>query len=270
MNENQYLPEPARLSVLVAILLLTFALERVLNMPQETLSLPLFGFVWTIPVGLGTILSSLAAILTAIGTDWLLRSHPNFELGKARGHWLLPILSVLTLGAFLNSLTETYMWWLAFGIGALLIALVLTAEFIALEPTDARYPIAVAGLTVLAFALFLILTVSVRASGWRLFLVAPFLFTAGFLVSLRTLHLRLGERWETPWAIGIGLVTLHLGAALHYWPLTPLQYGLALLAPVYALTILSVSLADGLPFRVAIVEPAIMGAVLASLLLWFR
>lgn len=267
---NRHLPDPSRLSVVVVILLLVFALERILNAPRESFSLPLFGLLWTIPIGLGVMLSFLAAILTVFGMDWLLRAHPRLGNEKKREHLLLPMLSVLTLGVFLNSLEENRLWWIAFGVGAILLTLVLTAEFIAVDHTDERYPLAVSGLTILAFALFLILTVSVRASASRLFLVAPFLFLAGFLVSLRTLRLRVGERWELPWALGIGLVTLQFGAALHYWPLTPLQYGLTLLAPIYALTILSVSLVDRLPFRQAILEPTVMLILLSSLLFWFR
>jgi hypothetical protein len=69
---------------------------------------------------------------------------------------------------------------------------------------------------------------------------------------------------------GIGLVAAQLAAALHYLPLTPVQFGLALLAPLYALTILAVSLAEGTPFRRAFVEPVIMFALFLGLGLWFR
>jgi hypothetical protein len=84
------------------------------------------------------------------------------------------------------------------------------------------------------------------------------------------LHLRLNERWEPAWAVGIGLVGMQFGAALHYWPLTPVRYGLALLAPVYALTLLAASLADGVSFRRAVTEPGVMLALLWGLLIWFR
>jgi hypothetical protein len=61
-----------------------------------------------------------------------------------------------------------------------------------------------------------------------------------------------------------------LGAALHYMPLTPVRFGLALLGLAYALTILAVSLAEGNPFRRAFVEPTIMLVLLWGLMIWFR
>ena len=81
---------------------------------------------------------------------------------------------------------------------------------------------------------------------------------AAGLASLRTLHLRLGERWDYPWAFGIGLVTAQIAAGVHYWPLTSLQFGLAVLAPMYALTALASGLSEDVPWRSALTEPGII------------
>jgi hypothetical protein len=53
-------------------------------------------------------------------------------------------------------------------------------------------------------------------------------------------------------------------------PLSPIRFGLALIGPLYALTALAVSLADGQPFRQAIVEPAVMLTLLCGLMIWFH
>lgn len=269
MVEHRYLPEPSRVSVLTALILIAFALARFLPVPQGNISIPLFGLLLTIPISLDTAIALVSAAMTAAGVDWLLRTHPSLEKGETREHWLLPTLTVFALSITLNTLPGE-VWWVGFGLAALLLVAVFLAEYVAVEHTDLRYPVATAVLTALAFAIFLILAVSLKASGGRLFLVAPALFLGCFLAALRTLHLRLGERWELAWAVGIGLVGVQLGAALHYWPLTPVRYGLALLAPVYSLTILAVYLADGISFRRAAAEPGVMLALLWGLLLWFR
>ena len=270
MTEKHYLPDPTRVSILTAIVLLAFALTRLVSAPPLQLTIPLAGVYVTLSFNLNTMIVLLAAGLTAAGMDWLLRTHPSLEKGETREHWLLPTLTVLVIGVALYTLPQTMIWWLRFGLGAAILLLVFFAEFVAVDPIDSRYPFATAVLTVLAFIIFLILAVALKATNVRLFLLAPALFVGGGLVALRTLHLRLNERWELTWAIGIGLVTIQLGAALYYMPLTPVRFGLGLLGPLYALTSLAVSLAEGIPPRQAILEPAVMLVLLCGLMIWFR
>ncbi len=270
MMERRYLPDPARVSILTATVLLAFALTRMIAAPHVDLHLPIGKFNLNFSFNLITLMVILAAGLTAAGMDWLLQTHPSLEAGETREHWLLPTLTVFVIGIALYSLPKTVVWWLGFGLCAAILLVVFFAEYVAVDPTDLRYPIATTILTGFAFIIFLILAVGLKASNSRLVLVAPALFVGGGLAALRTLHLRLNERWEVAWAFGIAVVVTQLGAALHYLPLTPVRYGLALLGPVYALTILSVSLAEGNPFRRAFVEPAVMLAILLGLMIWFR
>jgi hypothetical protein len=271
MTENRSLPEPSRLSVLTAAILLAFALTRVLQSPQLfTLPISLGNFNLTLRFNLNAVIILLAAGVTATGMDWLLRTHPALKKGESREHWLLPTLTVLVTGIALYTLPNTPVWWIGFSVGAVLFLAVSLSEYVAVDPNDRRYPLATAFLNVLAFVIFLILGAALKAADARLVLVVPALFLAGALTALRTLHLRLNGRWEVTWAAGIGLVAAQLAAALHYLPLTPVQFGLALLAPLYALTILAVSLAEGTPFRRAFVEPVIMLALFLGLGLWFR
>jgi hypothetical protein len=272
MTEHRSLPDPTRVSVLTAAVLLAFALTRVLNVP------PLFSMViplWnrlklTLSFNLNTVIVLLAAGVTATGMDWLLRTHPALEKGETREHWLLPTLTVLVTGIALYSLPNTPIWWLGFGLAAAIFLVVALAEFVVVDPNDTRYTLATAILTVIAFVIFLILAVALKAVNARLVLVIPALFLTGGLAALRTLHLHLNERWEYAWAVGIGLVAAQLGAALHYLPLTPVHFGLALLAPLYALTVLAVSLAEGYPFRRAFLEPTAMLIFFWGLAIWFR
>jgi len=270
MTERAYLPESTRVSVLMAAVLLAFAMTRIISAPHIDVSIPLVKIVVAFSINLNLVIVLLSAGLTATGVNWLLGTHPSLEKGETREHWLLPTLTVLVIGIALNTLPKTPVWWMGFGLGAGLLLMVFLAEYVVVDPTDARYPLATAILTVLAFVIFLILATAIKATNARLIMVVPALFLAGGLAALRTLHLRLNKRWEVTWAIGIGLVAVQLGAALHYLPLTPVRFGLALLAPVYALTVLGVNLLEGTPFRRALVEPAVMLAVFWGLAIWFH
>jgi hypothetical protein len=220
------------------------------------ISLP--GFYFAYPLTLSAVLTILATALTATGMDWLTREHP--ALGKKSNieHLMLPTLTTFVVGAPLALLSNGSAWWVGFAMSAVLLAGVFLAEYIAIDASAPPYAIARAGLSALAYALFLILTTSLRFSGARMFLLVPVIFIVAALISLRILHLDGTDRWDFPWAIGIGIVCVQIGAGLHYWQLTPIQFGLALTGPLYALTMLSAGLAENIPWRRAAVGPAII------------
>jgi hypothetical protein len=257
VNETRYLPDINQIGMLTAAVLLAFALAHLIQTPEFTLELQLPGFYFSYPISLNTLMVVMAAGLTATGMDWLLRSHPSLGKAPTIEYWVLPTLATFIIGIPLTILPPGNTWWIGFAVSGLLLVLVFQAEYIVVEPSAPQYAIATAGLTALSFAIYLILTTALRFSGARLFLVAPALFFAAGLVSLRTLHLRSGQRWEFNWALGIALVCTQLGAGLHYWPVSPVQFGLALLGPLYALSNLTINLLDGIPLRRALTEPLI-------------
>ena len=241
-EKRSYLPSADRVGVLIASVLLTYALTRIIQSPRFTLTVTLPGFYFAYPLTLGTAMTVLAAALGATGMDWLTRSHPSLGKRSNIEHLLLPTLTTLLIGVPLGILPDGAVWWIGFASGAFLLVGVFLAEYITIDPAAPNYAPARAGLTALAFALFLILTTALRFSGIRMFLLVPVLFLTAGLISLRILHLDGTDRWDFPWAAGIGIVCAQIGAGLHYWPLTPIQFGLALIGPLYALTILSANL----------------------------
>ncbi len=55
----------------------------------------------------------------------------------------------------------------------------------------------------------------------------------------------------------VALVCTQLAAALHYLPISPISFGLALIAPAYAITSLTARLAEGETVKKAFREPAL-------------
>jgi len=136
MPEKRYLPDPTRVSILTAAVLLAFALTRLVSTPSYNLNIPLKGLFVSLSFNLNTLIVLLAAGLTAAGVDWLLRTHPSLEKGETREHWLLPTLTVLVIGVSLYTLPPTAIWWLGFGLGAAILLVVFFAEFIAVDSND--------------------------------------------------------------------------------------------------------------------------------------
>jgi hypothetical protein len=255
---RSYLPSANRIGMLVASVLLAFALTRLVHSPRFTLEIALPGFYFAYPLTLGAAFTFLAAILAAAGMDWLTREHPSLGQKSNIEHLMLPTLTTFVAGAPLSLLADRADWWAGFALSAVLLTGVFLAEYIAVDASVPPYAFARAGLTALALALFLILATSLRFSGARMFVLVPVLFLVAGLISLRVLHLDGMDRWDFPWAVGIGLVCAQIGAGLHYWQLTPIQFGLALTGPLYALTMLSASLAENIPLRRAAIGPAVV------------
>jgi hypothetical protein len=258
-EQRTYLPSVDRLGVLIASVLLTFALTRIIQSPRLTLTVTLPGFYFAYPLTLGTAMTILAAALAATGMDWLTRDHPSLGQRSNIEHLLLPTLTTLLIGVPLGILPGGTVWWIGFASGALLLVGVFLAEYIAIDPAASNYALARAGLTALAFSLFLILITTLRISGIRMFVLVPVIFLTAGLISLRILHLDGVARWDFPWAAGIGLVCAQIGAGLHYWPVTPIQFGLALIGILYALTMLSANLTtENIPLPRAAIGPIII------------
>ncbi len=269
-EHGQHLPDTNRLSSLAATILLAYALSRWIDLPVRDLSLQLPGFFLSFQINIKTAVAFLAAGLTASGADWLLRDHPALKGKNTLEHWILPGLTALVLGIPLFQLPMGTLWWAVFAIGGTLLILVLTAEYIVVDPTDTRHGPAVAGLTAVSFALYLILAIVLRSAGVRLFFILPALAATGALVSLRTLHLQLHGQWKFLEAGMTALVIAQVAAALHYWPLSPVAFGLAVLGPAYALTNFISGLAEGEPARQAAMQPGFVLLILWGVAAWIR
>lgn len=271
MDETpRYLPASEQVGVLAATVLLSYALAHLAGGPGLTLTVQLPGFYFAYSLTLGTAMTLMAGGLTASGMDWLLRGHPAVPGRRAIEHWMLPTLTAVIIGIVLDVLPEGPAWWVGLATGAVILVAVLVAEYITVDPGAPLYALASAGLTAVSYALFLLFVISLRLGAARLFLVVPAIFVAAGLVTLRTLHLRFSEHWEYAWALGIGLICTQIAAGLHYWPVNSLQFGLAVLGPLYALTALATGLAEDLPLRAALREPVIILGGLWAAAAFFR
>lgn len=261
-QEHQYLPDMDRLSVLVASILLSYALLPFIRLPEQVLDLSVAGILFEFKVNFFTILVIISAGMAAAGTDWLLSDHPRHENKGSYQHWLIPAMSTWVIGVPLSTLAVGPQWWAVFAFGGLLLVLVLVAEYITVDPDDTRHAPAAVGLTAVSYALFLILIIALVAAGTRLYILLPAIVITVFFVSLRNINLRLGSRWCFVWSGVIALIVGQVSAALHYWPLSPLQSGLVILGLAYSLASVAGSIEEGRSLREFWIEPSVMLVIL--------
>lgn len=270
MNEQKYLPDSNRLGVLTSTVLLAFALTRIIRSPEFNLEIQLPGFFILLPINLTSVMSFITAGLAATGMDWLLRGHPSLHKRPTFEWWLLPTLTTFVIGIPLSILPDGAAWWIGFAMGGVLLFFVFLAEYVVVDPDSPYYTASMSGLIAVSYTLFFILAVAIRYSGARLYLMIPALFIASGLASLRILHLRFSGRWENAWALGIALVCIQIAAGLHYWPVSPIQFGLMLVGPLYGLTNLAANLGEDQPARRAALEPAVATALCWGLSILIR
>lgn len=256
------------MSLLTAVILLAYALARYIDLPAREISLQLPGIFLSISINIRTGVTLLSALITASGADWLFRSHPEIGQTPTYEHWLLPALTAWVIGIPLFQIPIGLTWWFGFFFAGVMLVSVLIAEYITIDLDDIRYSVAASGLTALSFGLFLTLVISLRFSGYRLFLVLPAVTIAAWLVCLRTHFIRNHRSTALLYASIVAIITSQLTAAMHYLPISPISYGLLLLSPTYAFTSFFENILDGDPIRQAAMEPSIVFAIILGFVLW--
>jgi len=240
MQRHHHLPDRDRLSVLTAIILLSFVLARSVQLPTRPVRAMLFGSSIGVDVNGPFVLLVLVAVLISAGADSLIRNHPALRgaaLGRTMVHWILPSGAALGLGLALNLLPAGVGWWAGLGFTAVFLVLVLIAEYTVVVPDDARFYWAALGLTALAYAVALVFFALLRASGDRAAITATAAALVSGLIALRLLLLAGAlPREALPYAGIIGLCLGECTWALNYWAAGPLGTGLTLLVIFYTAT----------------------------------
>jgi len=269
-ERDQFMPDLNRIGLLTSTVLLVLALARL--MPTQGFSLevrfPVLPFAVTLNIT--TLMSLLTAGLAATGMDWLLRGHPSLKGRFTFQWWFLPTLTTFVISVPLSILPNGPSWWIGFIISGVFIFFVFLAEYVVVDHDAPYYTLSVAGLTAISYALFFVLSIVLSSSGVRLFILLPSLFIASTLASLRILHLWMGGKWEFAWALGIGFACIQLAAGLHYWPLTPVQFGLLLIGPLYGLINLAINIGESISLRNAALQPSIVAALCWGLAIFIR
>ncbi len=272
-------PRFDRISVLAATILLAYALMQYVDLPTRDLTIEVWGLGFDLILNVNTVIILLVVGLTVSGVDWSLRGHPILENRRTVQHWYLPGLAAWVLGLTLSQLESGYLWWAVFAVGAVVLIMILVAEYTVVDAADSRYNVASLLLTALSFVLYLILVINLRARETRLLLILPALSISAGLVSLRTIYLQLyhqdillPENITTAGyaSVVVAIVLGQIGAALHYWPISPIAYALGLVGPAYALTIFLNNLTDSEKTSRSLLEPLIILAVMWGMAVWAR
>lgn len=269
-EQDRFMPDPNRIGLLTSAVLLALVIRSSIPTQGSSLEVRFPGLPFAVTLNISTLMNLLTAGLAATGMDWLLRGHPKMNGRITFQWWFLPTLTTFVISIALSIPSAGPAWWIGFIISGVFLFFVFLAEYIVVDPDAPYYTLSVAGLTAISYTLFFILSVALNASGVRLFILIPPLFIASTITSARILYLWRSGKWEFAWSLGIGFVIVQFASGLHYWPLTPVQFGLLMIGPLYALINLAINLGEKKSMRRATLEPFIAVALCWGLAVFIR
>ena len=235
-------PDRDRVGALTALMLIAFALIRIVSLPTVEAEIEVLGWLVPARIDVRVVMLSLAALLAASGAIWTIQSHPVARIrnpGYPTG--LLPGLAALGMGATLNQLPVGSAWLLGLILAGALLVSVLYAEFVVFDEHDPRARSAVAGLRTLALVLVIGVAFAVEAGRVRAVFSVPAVFAASAIVCWRSLRLETAAAvW--PYAAACGLIVSQIAWGLHYWPARPMQVALLIGLATYVAIGLTIAL----------------------------
>lgn len=255
------MPDRDRMSSVAALVLLSYMLMQLIELPTLSTSFAVFGVLIELKLSTRLVMLTLAAGLAAAGSDWIVRSHPLLKTRSSAAHAILPGLAAFEAGAILDRIERGPALWVALALTAILLMAVMAAEFLTCDRDDRRFDPASMGLRTLAFLLLVGALFALQAADLRAIFNVPATMLISFGVVWRLLQLMGAPgRKALPMAAFAAWISAQIAWALHYWPLTPLRTALLLGLSVYLSNAFLEALLRGELARARWIEMAVVGA----------
>jgi hypothetical protein len=260
-----------RASVLIWVVLMGLAAQRLLALPTIVVAGGVLGSPVAITVTTNTMLGLILAGLAASGAEASVRAHPLSHSGESGAHWLAWGVPVALIGVavFLLPVAPSRLYWL---VGLILtgsaLGLSLAGIYYTMDPFATGYRRARLGMNALTYGIALVLYLVVYRTRARSIVSATEIM---FISGLLALELLRGSQRPTMsvalYAVITGLVLGQATWVLNYMRLQSLTGGLVLLLIFYNVVGLSQNAIQGrIGRRVAIEYGLISIAALA--LIW--
>jgi hypothetical protein len=229
-----------RAAVVASIVMLGLVLTTVVDLPTWSVQRQILGSPLTLTFSQTWLVGAVLMALVCAGTDSIVRSHPLAQTGQVHLSfvtWIPPALAVFLATFFLGQAPTRLYWAGGILLTGLVLVLVISAEYLSVDPSAAAYPSARLTLNVLAYLLALVAFVLIYASRTRSLLSATAVTVVGGLLALEFLRTA-GQGFGRTllYALIAGLATGEIVWAMNYWRISGLTGGLILLLGFYVAT----------------------------------
>ena len=264
-----------RLSVLVALVILSFALLPLIEVPTAgSVCTSFLGSPLCLDFTATTIVLLLVTVLTCAGVLQLMGDHPRVRRGEVRRTFsflILPTVTVIVAAQLLVHITDNPLWILGLIATAAVLWLTILAEYAVVDPEGPLASRARLYLTALAYVLAVLLFGLIWNSRERSLTSATLTFLVAGSLAFDLLYATGAQLSRVLiFSLSIGLVLAEGNWAINYWRSNVFIAAVAQLLAFYALIGLAGQhLLDRINRRIMMEFGAIMVIVLL-LLLWGR
>jgi hypothetical protein len=276
MNETLSINR-GRLSVLVALVILSFGLLPLIEAPAAgSVGTSFLGTPLRLDITSGTIVLVLVTILTCAGVDQLVREHPRVRRGEVTRtfpFWLIPAVTVIVASQLLvaGRITDVPLWILSLVATASILWLTILAEYATVDSDGPLAGRARLFLTAMAYILAVLLFGLIWNTRARSSISATLTFLAAGALAFDLLyaaHPRV--RRVAIYAVAIALVLAEANWAINYWRSNVFTAAVAQLLAFYALVGLAGQYLIDRINRLVLIEFSVVLVIALVLLLWGR
>lgn len=195
-----------------------------MTLPSVEAELALFGLLIHVEFKPQAVMLILAAGLAAAGSEWLIKGDEQpSPRSPAVEHWVIPSFAAIAIGFIVMRIPSGPQLLLGLVMGAIILVVVLSAEFIAALEGDPRLENIAIALGGLAFLLMTGSFFAIYDTQLRAIFAIPFILAISSIISWRLLRLSFPNLPVWTWAALMGLLSAQLAIGLHYLPLSPLM-----------------------------------------------
>jgi hypothetical protein len=262
-----------RLSVLVALVILSFALLPLIEAPAAgSVGTSFLGTPLRLDITAATVVMLLAGVLTCAGVDQLVRDHPRVRRGEVRHtftYLILPAATVIVAAQLLFNITDTPLWILGLIVTAAVLWLTILAEYAVVDPEGLMASRARLFLTALTYVLAVLLFGLIWNTRARSSISATLTFLVAGSLAFDLLYATGAQLSRVfMFSLSIGLVIAEGNWAINYWRSNVFIAAVAQLLAFYALIGLAGQhLLDRINRRV-LIEFGVVMVIALFLLLW--
>jgi hypothetical protein len=194
-----------------------------MTLPSVEAELAVFGLLIHIEFKPQAVMLILAAGFAAAGSEWLINAEEKPSPRKpAVEHWVIPSFAAIAIGFVVMRIPSGPQLLLGLIMGAMILVIVLSAEFIVALEGDPRLNNIAIALGGLSFLLMTGAFYAIYDTGIRAIFAIPLVLAISSIISWRLLRLSFPDLSVWTWAGLVGLLSSQLAIGIHYLPLSPL------------------------------------------------